>query len=177
MAAKWMNQTKNNFGSQFLRAFLVILVVVPTLLLIVAAGAVFFGYRPTSIEGTSMEPALQNGDALWIKYVNPAEVNAGDIVALEHPSKGLVGHRVITIETLSHGSYFIVTKGDANSYAEEWIIGAGEKVGAAFVRVRFLGHALNFGRSMPGRVLTLGSGIALVVVLIMLRRSQKSRKD
>ena len=149
---------------------------IPTLLLITAAGSVFFGYRPASIEGTSMEPALQNGDALWIKYIDPAEVNIGDIIALEHPNKGLVGHRVIVIETLPNGGHFVVTKGDANLYAEEWVIGDGEKVGVACIRVRFFGYALNFGRNMPGRILTLASGVALVVVLIMLLRSQKSSR-
>ena len=77
-----MNKTENNSGSQFPRIFLVVLVVVPTLFIIVAAGSVCFSYRPTSVEGTSMEPALHDGDALWIKYVDPVEVNAGDIVAL-----------------------------------------------------------------------------------------------
>lgn len=44
-------------------------------------GSLFFGYRPVSIQGTSMKPALLDGDQLWVKYLEPAEVKVGDIVA------------------------------------------------------------------------------------------------
>lgn len=96
------------------------MVLVPLLLIMIAAGSIFFGYRPVSIQGSSMEPALCDGDALWVRYLEPAEVTVGDIVILRHATDGLVCHRVGTIERLSDGGYFIVTKGDAIRYTEGW---------------------------------------------------------
>jgi len=69
------------------------LVLAPAILIWFAVGSPFFGYRPIGIEGTSMESALHDGDALWIKYLEPAEAKVGDIVALQDPSLGRIAHR------------------------------------------------------------------------------------
>jgi hypothetical protein len=38
-----------------------------------------------------MEPTLLDGDQLWVKYLEPAGVRAGDIVALQDPVLGRIG--------------------------------------------------------------------------------------
>ena len=65
-----------------LRGSLLGLVLAPTILVWLTVGSLFFGYRPVSIQGTSMEPTLLDGDQLWVKYLELAEVKSGDIVAL-----------------------------------------------------------------------------------------------
>ena len=42
---------------------------------------------------------------------------------------GRIAHRLVGIESLPNGNYLLVTKGEANRYAEEWQIGLGDKVG------------------------------------------------
>lgn len=61
-------------------------------------GSTFFGYRSVSIHGTSMEPALRDGDALWVKYLDPAEVKVEDIVVLQDAVSGPISHRVVNVE-------------------------------------------------------------------------------
>ena len=75
-----------------------------------------------------MEPALLDGDQLWVKYVDPAEAKVGDIVAIQDPVWGKITHRLVSVESLPNGSYLMVTKGDANHYAEEWEVGPGSEV-------------------------------------------------
>ena len=87
-----------------------------------------------------MEPALIDGDQLWVKYLEPAGVKAGDIVALQDPVLGRIVHRLVGIESLPNGSYLLVTRGEANRYAEEWQVSPVGKVGVVFVRVRFAGQ-------------------------------------
>ena len=69
----------------------------------------------------------------------------------------------------------IVTKGDANRYAEQWEVDPGVKVGVAFVRVRYLGHVLGFGTTLPGQVLIFGTAIALAAALQIARRRRIAR--
>ena len=67
-----MSKTRNSLRVQLLRCSLLGLVLAPTILIWSAVGSLFFGYRPVGIQGTSMEPALLDGDELWVKHVKPA---------------------------------------------------------------------------------------------------------
>ncbi len=117
-----------------------------------------------------MEPTLLDGDQLWVKYLEPAGVRAGDIVALQDPVLGRIVHPLVGIESLPNGSYLLVTKGEANRYAEEWQIGLGDKVGVTFLRVRFTGQIVRFLKTIPGMTLLLGGAVTLSVALWIARR-------
>jgi len=117
-----------------------------------------------------MEPALRDGDQLWVKYLEPDEAKVGDIVALQDPVLGWIAHRLVSLEPLPNGNYLVVTKGDANHYAEEWEMGPRSKVGVAFVRIRFAGQVVRFLKTIPGIVLLMVSAVAMSVALWMVHR-------
>lgn len=102
--------------------------------------------------------------------MEPAEVKVGDIVALQDPVLGRIAHRLVSVESLPIGSYLLVTNGDANHHAEEWQIGMGDKVGAAFLRVRFTGQVVRFLKTIPGMILLLVGAVTLSMALWMARR-------
>ena len=117
-----------------------------------------------------MEPALLDGDQLWVKYMEPADVEVGNIVGIQDPVLGWIAHRLVSVESLPNGSYVVVTKGDANYYTEEWEIGLGSKVGVAFLRVRFAGQVFRFLNTMPGIVLLVVSAAAMSIALWIAHR-------
>ena len=127
-----------------------------------------FGYRPVRIFGTSMEPALRNGDALLVKQVPPAGLKVGDIVGLESSSGQLFTHRVVRIEGMPQGDFLIRTKGDANPSPEWTRVAATEKVGVAILRIPKMGYILEFIQSLPGVIFLAANAIVLVVVLVPL---------
>jgi len=136
-------------------------------------GSCFFGYYPVASHGNSMEPALRDGDAIWVRQLDIAKVNAGDIVTFHYPGEGLITHRVVSVELLPQGSYLVVTKGDANRFAEGWEISAGETAAVAFARVRFAGYALDFLDSIFGRILLIGVPVATLVAMWVRRKRMK----
>ncbi len=73
---------------QLSRGSLSDLVMVPTVFTIATAVAAAFGYHSVTAYGTSMEPAVRNGDALYAKHLYPSTVNAEDIVHSEDPKGG-----------------------------------------------------------------------------------------
>ena len=77
---------------------------------------------------------------------------------------------MVSVESLPNGVYLLVTKGDANHYAEEWEVGPGSKVGVAIVRIRFAGHLFRFLKTVPGIVLLVVVAAAMSVALWMARR-------
>jgi len=164
-----------NIRRQLFRGALLGLILAPTILIWLVLGSLVFGYYPVSSHGNSMEPALQDGDAIWVKQLDIAKVNVGDIVSLPYPGEGLITHRVVHIEPLSHGSYIVVTKGDANLFAEEWEVSAGETVEVAFARVRFAGYALEFLDTLFGRVLFIAVPVVALIAMWLRRKRMKLR--
>jgi len=112
-----------------------------------------FGYRFSGSFGTSMEPTLHNGDMIWLKHVNIAEVMIGDVVMLSSPESGSISHRVIYIEPVSGEQYIVETKGDANLISEYWIVGPDDKVYIVVRSIPLGGYVLDFLDSLYGRAM------------------------
>ena len=68
------------------------------------------GCEVYSVISGSMEPALPKGSVVYVKKTDPAEVNAGDIVAFSDEGTP-VTHRVIENRSQTKE---LITKGDAN---------------------------------------------------------------
>ncbi len=145
------------------------LLLVPILFTMIVAGGALFGYHLVSARGISMEPTLHSGDALWVKYLEPAEVKVGHIVTLRSGEEWIT-HRVVHIEPQPSGDYFVVTRGDANFATESWQISADEKVGVAVVSFRLLSHVLDFLETTPVRILLVVLMVGVAVAFIMRRR-------
>ena len=69
------------------------------------------GYQIYNVVSPSMEPAIPEGSVVYVKAVDPAAVEAGDVIAF-HDGESVVVHRVVANRT-SVGE--LVTKGDANN--------------------------------------------------------------
>ena len=134
------------------------------------AGAFFFGYHPVITHGSSMEPALQEGDTIWVKHLDVADVKVGDIVMLSSLGRHWVIHRVIKAQPLPQEGYLLETKGDANRFAEEWEINANATVGVSVARVPFAGYVFEFLVSLGGIVLLLGLAVSAIAIYVCRRR-------
>jgi signal peptidase I len=159
---------------QLLRRFLLGLVLVPTLLVWVAVGTAFFGYQAVGVFGISMEPTIHNGDALWVKCMDPARLKVGDIVTVVPPGEESITHRIVEIERLSNDDYFLTTRGDANDFTEEWEISSDWTVAVMIARVPFAGYILEFLASIFGRILIVSVTVTLFV--IWMRGQQAARR-
>ena len=58
------------------------------------------------VDGTSMRPLLDVGDAIWIEWAEPASLRPGDVVTVRHDGV-LLTHRLVAIDARS-----CRTKGD-----------------------------------------------------------------
>lgn len=160
---------------QSLRGLLLGLVLVPTLIVWVGVSSALFSYQAIGGHGTSMEPAVRDGDALWVKHLDASEVKVGDIVTLQLAAEESITHRVVRIEPLSQGGFLFQTRGDANQWSEWWEVAAEEKIVVAFIRVPFAGYVLDFCASIIGRTLLIG--VVATTAVIWVRRRQALRRN
>lgn len=116
----------------------------------------------------SMSPAIEAGDLVMVRRIDPAEVariRVGSVVTFRVPEHEtmVVTHRVIDVSRSPDGGAVIRTKGDANQYPDSFSIGPEHLVGAVVWRVPRLGRVLMNLRT--GRFLL---AVALMLVLARL---------
>jgi len=159
-----------------LQRLLIVFVAVPSALIWFAAGAPLFGYGLVGVNGSSMEPALHDGDGLWLRSAYATDVRVGDILVLEDADGMSVVHRATRVERLSPELYLIQTKGDANQFAEWWELRADEEVKVSLTRLPLLGRAIQFLEGYWGRGALLGGTALLLLTVVVRRRLHAARK-
>jgi signal peptidase len=138
--------------------------------LVAAALFLLTGGRALVVRSGSMEPTIDTGDVAATRTVSADDVEVGDIITFKDPSRGreLVTHRAIKIRPKGSRLAF-VTKGDANTGVERWLIDADGTVGKFQFRVSGAGYALAWTTEPTVRFgLIMGAG--LVLAFAALRR-------
>ena len=87
------------------------LVVVVVLLALMLAGPRVIGMQVFTVLSGSMEPTYHTGSLIYVKDVDPSEVQVNDVITLVLPDETPATHRVVRIDKENQCFY---TKGDAN---------------------------------------------------------------
>lgn len=109
------------------------------------------GYTSMTVLSGSMTPVLRTGDVVVAKKIAPAAARPGDVVtfrAPDHRSK-LLTHRIVRMRVLDGHSSF-VTRGDANTGVERWIVPNDGRIARVDLRVPKLGYVMNVAGSRFG---------------------------
>ena len=140
------------------------------LVVVVAALFVMTGGKALVVRSGSMTPTIETGDVAMTRTVRAEDVEVGDIITFNDPSRDrmLVTHRAIKIQPKGSRLAF-VTKGDANNGVEKWLIDSDGTVGRFQFRVPRAGYVLAMATEPPVRFgLIMGAG--LLVAFVALRR-------
>lgn len=81
-----------------------------------------FGVRPTIVSGLSMKPALELGDLVVTREVDPEMIEVGDIIQFRRGGDYIL-HRVVEVEATKNEVFF-VTRGDANNVNDDPVLEA-----------------------------------------------------
>jgi signal peptidase len=120
------------------------------------------GARPYTVMSGSMEPAIDTGDVVIVRFIRPADARLGDVVTFDDPrhSGRLITHRVRAMSYRGDRLRF-VTKGDANTAVERWSVPERGRIARVAYRIPTVGRV----------ELAAGSGglrLALVVLPALL---------
>jgi len=126
------------------------------------------GYQAFLMTTGSMRPAIDPGDLVIVRSVDPADIRVGDAITFREPvgSHQLVTHRVTAITQSSDGPVFR-TRGDANRVADIWTLHYRDRGWLVVGSIHGIGTALTGLQTLPGRlvVLLLVFGLALGLLL------------
>ncbi len=124
------------------------------------------GFQLYTVITGSMEPNVPVGSLVFVKDVDPVDVQEKDVIAFYggKDSNAIITHRVV--ENRSFMGEF-VTKGDANSDNDMNPVSYDELIGRVELSVPYAGTVAQFFTSMNGKI-TAASLIGLAIVLNIL---------
>jgi signal peptidase I len=83
-----------------------------------------FGETALGMKTGSMHPAINPGDLVLVRQVNPKAIRVGDVITFRRPGNPneVFTHRVQSITYTGNGGVAFKTKGDANPIPDAWMI-------------------------------------------------------
>lgn len=164
---------KLSFVSDFLFVFVLTLFLLITLIML---GTKLFGYQMLSVDSGSMEPNFPEDSLIFVKTVDPSELQADDVITFTVDEKGtLVTHRIVAV--LKDERSFI-TRGDANNTNDPNTVPFGNVVGKAELCLPGIGAVFRAVTAESNRIyvyIVIGILVGLTVMWIILDHIKKKK--
>ena len=162
-----------NTVKKVLAVILVILIYNIILIFISAEndGIELFGYRAYVITSDSMEPAINNGDAIVVKNCEEEDLQTGDVITFEQ-NQEVITHRIQKIEedqTTNEKTY--ITKGDNNNIEDSENIKFSAIIGKCILTIPYLGNIISV---LENKLIVLI--IILIILILFFLKIQKQEK-
>ncbi|MEV7766910.1 signal peptidase I [Microbacterium sp. NPDC086615] len=131
------------------------------------------GWQTTTVMTGSMQPAIQPGDLVVSRPIDPAELRPGQVVLVDDPdhSERLRLHRLQAIDGAE-----LTTKGDANPEADSSPVARADVLGIGALRVPWIGIPIQ--QAHDGDVVALATTVlGLIVVIAVALAPPTARND
>lgn len=149
---------------------IVVLVVVFAVLLI---GVRLFGVQVYSVISGSMEPEYPVGSLIYVKEVEPTEIDVGDVITYVLPSETPSTHRVVRIDEENQLFY---TKGDANKSEDGAPVHFKNLIGTPVFKIPYLGYVAYYIQHPPGMYIAIAIGAVLLILVFLPDLFKKDKK-
>ena len=154
------------------RVFGKVLVALVLLIAIPSALPRFMGYEVYNIVSGSMEPGIPVGSAAYVKYVNPIDVEEGQVIAFLSRDSVIL-HRVMLHDRTQQT---LITKGDANMAEDMWPVGYNDVIGIRDLSVPYIGSLMDVATSFMGKVYLMCVLIAGVIFQLIAGSMEKKQE-
>lgn len=135
-------------------------------------GTRLLGFQVFTVISGSMEPTYRVGDLIYVKKVNPAEIQVGDPVTFILNEELVVAtHRVVEVDRENQCLY---TKGDANEIADHAPVHYNNVIGVPQFRIPKLGYVSDFIQNPPGTYITIGAAAVLIILVFLPGRKKEN---
>lgn len=151
------------------------LVVLIVLCAVFLMGSRLMGYQVFNVISGSMEPAYNVGDLLYVKDVNPYEIEVGTpITFVLNENLVVATHRVVEVDTENQHFY---TKGDANDTEDASPVHFNNVIGVPQFSIPLLGYVSDFIQNPPGMYITVGVGFVLILIVFLPDFFRKKKEE
>ena len=146
-----------------------VLVLMVAILAVLLVGTRFIGLMPFTVLSGSMEPVYSAGDLIYVKEVDPFDLEEGTIITFMLSEDTIATHRIVEVVPDAEDDTVVrfKTKGDANESEDGGLVHYKNVIGAPIFSVPKLGYVANFIQEPPGTYVAIAAG-ALILALIFI---------
>ena len=158
---------------------LVVIVVVVALLLV---GARLFGLQVYAVLSGSMEPTYHVGSLIYVKDVDPFELESGEVITFMLDENTVATHRIVEVVPDEEDASVVRfrTKGDANENADGSLVHYKNVIGSPVFTIPQLGYVVSYIQNPPGTYVAISAGAILLLLVFLpdlFDGDKKKKKD
>ena len=160
---KDLNMSVFKRGKKLLNIITTTLVVIAVVLAILLVGVRLVGLQPYTVMSGSMEPTYHTGSLIYVKEVEPEEVEVGQAITFVLNEELVVATlRVIEIDEENQHFY---TKGDANASPDGSPVHFENLIGVPVFSIPYLGYLAYYIQNPPGTYVAISAGAVLLLLI------------
>ena len=158
---------------------LVALVVIVALLLV---GARLIGLQVFTVLSGSMEPTYHVGSLIYVKDVDPFELESGEVITFMLDENTVATHRIVEVVPDEEDASVVRfrTKGDANENVDGSLVHYKNVIGSPVFTIPYLGYAVSYIQNPPGTYVAISAGAILLLLVFLpdlFGDDKKKKKD
>ena len=158
---------------------LVALVVIVALLLV---GARLIGLQVFTVLSGSMEPTYHVGSLIYVKDVDPFELESGEVITFMLDENTVATHRIVEVVPDEEDDSVVRfrTKGDANENADGSLVHYKNVIGSPVFTIPQLGYVVSYIQNPPGTYVAISAGAILLLLVFLpdlFDGDKKKKKD
>ena len=158
---------------------LVALIVIVALLLV---GARLIGLQVFTVLSGSMEPTYHVGSLIYVKDVDPFELESGDVITFMLDENTVATHRIVEVVPDEEDDSVVRfrTKGDANENADGSLVHYKNVIGSPVFTIPQLGYVVSYIQNPPGTYVAISAGAILLLLVFLpdlFGDDKKKKKD
>ena len=159
--------------------FTTILVTIVVALAILLVGARVIGFQVFTVLSGSMEPIYQTGSLIYVKDVNPYELESGDVITFMLDEDTVATHRIVGVVPDTNDSTVVrfKTKGDANEVEDGSLVHYKNVIGSPVFTVPYLGYVANYIQNPPGMYVAIAMGAVLILLVFLPDLFDEEKED
>ena len=146
-----------------------VLVALVAVLAVLLVGTRFVGLQPFTVLSGSMEPVYSAGDLIYVKEIDPFQLEEGTIITFMLSEETIATHRIVEVVPDEEDDAVIrfKTKGNANESEDGGLAHYKNVIGTPIFSVPKLGYVANFIQEPPGTYVAIAAG-ALILALVFI---------
>lgn len=155
-----------------------IIISVAALLVIFIIGARLLGLQMFTVLSGSMEPEYPTGSLIYVKEIDPAELEVGDVITYRLSGSTIATHRIVEImaDAEDPDEFQFRTKGDANDSEDAVPVESSSLIGTPVLTLPKIGVFASSIQSPPGSYAALAVGAALLLFVFVTDSLTKDKK-
>lgn len=144
-------------------------VAVVVILAVLLVGVRLIGLQVFTVLSGSMEPTYHVGALIYVKKVDPMELEAGDVITFMLDEDTVATHRVVEVVPDEEDPSVIRfrTKGDANDNVDGGLVHYKNVLGTPVFTIPMLGYLASYIQNPPGTYVAISVGAVLLLLVFL----------